>query len=158
MGETTMFLTRLLQPTVTASAHCDLPCGIYDPEQARIEAESCYKIIEKYNASSDDQFKARAIIIKEKQAELAKHHIDVLWSDYFKPEHVQKYPEITELCWKAAKQCSKVKGSLDIADARTLLDMIDKIADVGTKAGGPQPTRRPKAAAGRAQRRPPARR
>ena len=145
-----MFLTRLLKPTVTASAHCDLPCGIYDPEQARIEAESCLKIIEKYNASSDDQFKTRAILIKEERAELAKHHIDVLWSDYFKPEHVQKYPEITELCWKAAKQCSKVKGSLDAGEAKTLLDMIDKIADVWTKAGGPQATRVPKAAAARA--------
>jgi nickel superoxide dismutase len=145
-----MFLTRLLRPAVTASAHCDLPCGVYDPEQARIEAESVYKIIEKYNASSDEQFKTRAIVIKEERAELAKHHIDVLWSDYFKPEHVQKYPEITELCWKAAKQCSKVKGSLDIGDARALLDMIDKIADVWTKAGGPQATRVAKAAAARA--------
>jgi len=145
-----MFLTRLLKPTITASAHCDLPCGVYDPEQARIEAESCYKIIEKYNASSDEQFKTRAIVIKEERAELAKHHIDVLWSDYFKPEHVQKYPEITELCWKAAKQCSKVKGSLEIADAKALLDMIDKIADVWTKAGGPQATRVAKAAAARA--------
>ena len=145
-----MFLTRLLKPTITASAHCDLPCGVYDPEQARIEAESVYKIIEKYNASSDDQFKTRAIVIKEERAELAKHHIDVLWSDYFKPEHVQKYPEITELCWKAAKQCSKVKGSLDLGEAKTLLEMIDKIADVWTKAGGPQATRVAKAAAAKA--------
>ena len=136
-----MFLTRLLKPTITASAHCDLPCGVYDPEQARIEAESCYKIIEKYKASNDEQFKTRAILIKEERAELAKHHIDVLWSDYFKPEHVQKYPEITELCWKAAKQCSKVKSSLELSDAKTLLEMIDKIAEVWTKAGGPQATR-----------------
>src|SRR5467141_4955274 len=145
MGETIMFWTHLLKPTVTASAHCDLPCGVYDPEQARIEAESCHKIIEKNNASTDDQFKTRAIVIKEERAELAKHHIDVLWSDYFKPEHVQKNPEITELCLKAAKQCSKVKGSLDLAEAKTLLDMIDKIADVWTKAGGPQATRVQKA-------------
>jgi len=68
-------LARLLRPSVTAYAHCDLPCGIYDPEQARIEAESCYKTIEKYNASSDEHFKARAIQIKEERAELAKHHI-----------------------------------------------------------------------------------
>ena len=139
-----MFLSRLLKPTITASAHCDLPCGVYDPEQARIEAESCYKIIEKYKASTDELFKTRAIVIKEERAELAKHHIDVLWSDYFKPEHVQKYPEITELCWKAAKQCSTVKQSLDPSEARTLIDMIDRIADVWTKAGGPQATRMPK--------------
>jgi nickel superoxide dismutase len=145
-----MFFTRVLRPAVTAYAHCDLPCGVYDPEQARIEAESCYKIIEKYSASNDEHFKARAIGIKEERAELAKHHIDVLWSDYFKPEHVQKFPETTELCWKAAKQCSKVKQSLDIAEAKTLIEMIDKIADVWTKAGGPQATRMPKAAAARA--------
>ena len=145
-----MFLTRLLKPTITASAHCDLPCGVYDPEQARIEAESCYKIIEKYKASNDEQFKTRAILIKEERAELAKHHIDVLWSDYFKPEHVQKYPEITELCWKAAKQCSKVKSSLELSDAKTLLEMIDKIAEVWTKAGGPGATRVQRAVAARA--------
>src|SRR5438552_7651094 len=147
MGERLMFLSRLLKPTVTASAHCDLPCGVYDPEQARIEAESCYKIIEKYKASNDELFKTRAIVIKEERAELAKHHIDVLWSDYFKPEHVQKYPEITELCWKAGKQCSKEKGSLDIVEAKTLLDMIDKIAAVCTKAGRRSATRVAKAAA-----------
>jgi len=143
-------LARLLRPSVTAYAHCDLPCGIYDPEQARIEAESCYKTIEKYNASSDEHFKARAILVKEERAELAKHHIDVLWSDYFKPEHVQKYPEITDLCWKAAKQASKVKQSLDPGEARTLIELIDKIADVWTKAGGPQATRMPRAVGARA--------
>jgi nickel superoxide dismutase len=145
-----MFLTKILAPKTVAYAHCDLPCGVYDPEQARIEAESCYKIIEKYNGNNDEAFRARAILIKEERAELAKHHIDVLWSDYFKPEHVQKYPEITELCWKAAKQCSKVKASVDIADAKALLDLIDKISDVWTKAGGPQATRVAKAAAARA--------
>jgi len=143
-------LARLLRPSVTAFAHCDLPCGIYDPEQARIEAESCYKTIEKYNSSSDEHFKARAILVKEERAELAKHHVDVLWSDYFKPEHVQKYPEITDLCWKAAKQASKVKQSLDLNEARTLIELIDKIADVWTKAGGPQTTRMPKAVGARA--------
>src|SRR5438094_7944286 len=145
-----MFLKDLLRPSTIAHAHCDLPCGVYDPEQARIEAESCYKIIEKYSASNDEVFRTRAIGIKEERADLAKHHIDVLWGDYFKAEQVQKYPEITELCWKAAKQCSKVKGSVDIADAKSLLDMIDKIADVWTKAGGPQATRMPKAVAARA--------
>ena len=140
-------LTRLLRPSLVAHAHCDLPCGVYDPDQARVEAESVYKTLEKYHASTDDHFKARAIQVKEERAELAKHHIDVLWSDYFKPEHVQKYPEITDLCWKAAKQCSKVKQSLDINEAKTLLDLIDKIGDVWTKAGGPQATRMAKQAA-----------
>ena len=56
-----MDLLRALAPRRTAHAHCDIPCGVYDPAQARIEAESCYRIIEKYHASSDDVFRARCL-------------------------------------------------------------------------------------------------
>ena len=76
-------LTRWLAPRTIAHAHCDLPCGVYDPEQARIEAESCFRIMEKYQANTDATFRARAIGIKEERAELVKHHLDVLWHDYF---------------------------------------------------------------------------
>jgi len=134
-------LTRWLAPTTTARAHCDLPCGVYDPEQARIEAESCYRIIEKYGASEDPTFRARAIGIKEKQAELVKHHLDVLWHDYFKPEHLEKVPNLHEMFWNANKQVSKVKASTDIADAKTLLDMIDDIDDAWKATGGNEKTR-----------------
>ena len=106
-------LTRWLAPTTTASAHCDLPCGVYDPEQARIEAESCYRIIEKYAANEDPTFRARAIGIKEERADLVKHHLDVLWHDYFKPEHLEKVPNLHEMFWNANKQVSKVKASTD---------------------------------------------
>jgi len=134
-------LTRWLAPTTTARAHCDLPCGVYDPEQARIEAESCYRIIEKYGASEDPTFRARAIGIKEKQAELVKHHLDVLWHDYFKPEHLEKVPNLHEMFWNANKQVSKVKASTDIADAKTLLDMIDDIDAAWKATGGNEKTR-----------------
>ena len=96
-------LTRWLAPTTTARAHCDLPCGVYDPEQARIEAESCFRIMEKYQANTDETFRARAIGIKEERADLVKHHLDVLWHDYFKPEHVEKVPNLHDLFWKATK-------------------------------------------------------
>jgi nickel superoxide dismutase len=125
----------------TAYAHCDLPCGIYDPAQARIEAESCYKIIEKYNGSQDQVFRSRALQIKEERAELVKHHLDVLWHDYFKPEHVEKVPGLHDLFWNAAKQASKVKGSVDQADAAKLLDLIDRIDEAWRKTGGPEKTR-----------------
>jgi nickel superoxide dismutase len=134
-------LTRWLAPTTTALAHCDLPCGVYDPEQARIEAESCYKIIEKYAANEDPTFRARAIGIKEHQAELVKHHLDVLWHDYFKPEHLEKVPNLHEMFWNANKQVSKVKASTDLADARTLLDMIDDIDAAWKATGGNEKTR-----------------
>ena len=125
----------------TAYAHCDLRCGVYDPAQARIEAESCYKIIEKYQGSKDDIFRGRALHIKEERAELVKHHLDVLWHDYFKPEHTEKFPELHELFWKAAKQASAVKASVDIADATKLLEMIDKIDDIWRKTGGHEKSR-----------------
>ena len=120
-------LTGWLAPTTTAYAHCDLPCGVYDPEQARIEAESCHKILEKYAANEDATFRGRCLHIKEERAELVKHHLDVLWHDYFKPEHLEKVPNLHELFWNANKQASKVKASTDTADSKALLDMIDEI-------------------------------
>ena len=100
-------LRSLLRPTRHVHAHCDIPCGIYDPEQARIEAESCLRIIEKHDASDDKLFRARCIHVKEERAELVKHHLDVLWHDYFKPEHLEKHPGLHETFWKATKQASQ---------------------------------------------------
>jgi nickel superoxide dismutase len=129
------FVSRIVAPKATAHAHCDLPCGVYDPEQARIEAESCYRIIEKYAANQDATFRSRAIQIKEDRADLVKHHLDVLWHDYFKPEHLETVPNLHELFWNATKQVSKVKASTDLADAKVLLDMIDEV-DAAWKATG----------------------
>ena len=134
-------LTRWLAPKAVARAHCDLPCGVYDPEQARIEAESVYRTIEKYHASDDEQFKSRAIGIKEERAELVKHHLDVLWHDYFKPEHLEKVPNLHELFWNATKQVSKVKASTDPAEGKALLDMIDEIDAAWKATGGAEKTR-----------------
>ncbi|HSG85335.1 MAG TPA: superoxide dismutase, Ni, partial [Candidatus Limnocylindrales bacterium] len=134
-------LSRLLAPSTVARAHCDLPCGVYDPEQARIEAESIYRTIEKFHASDDDLFRGRAIHIKEERADLVKHHLDVLWHDYFKPEHLEAYPDLHDTFWKAAKQVSKVKGSLDLEDARALLTYIDEIDAMWKGTGGPGKTR-----------------
>jgi nickel superoxide dismutase len=137
-----MFRVRsFLAPATTVHAHCDLPCGVYDPEQARIEAESCYRIIEKYAANEDATFRARAIGIKEKQADLVKHHLDVLWHDYFKPEHLATVPNLHELFWTANKQVSKVKASTDLADAKKLLEMIDEIDAAWKATGGEGKTR-----------------
>jgi nickel superoxide dismutase len=141
------FPHRLFAPARRAYAHCDIPCGVYDPDQARIEAESCYKILEKYHASNEDHFKDRCIIVKEQRAELAKQHLDILWHDYFKPEHAQKYPQLHELFWQAAKQASKVKQTDNLAEARKLIELIDRIADIWEKTGGPEQTRLKKALA-----------
>ena len=126
---------RVLAPRTTVRAHCDLPCGVYDPEQARIEAESVYRIIEKYAANEDPTFRTRALLIKERQSDLVKHHLDVLWHDYFKPEHLAVVPNLHQLFWDANKQVSKVKASTSIDDAKKLLELIDEV-DAAWKATG----------------------
>jgi len=119
-------LTDLIKPVY---AHCDLPCGVYDPAQARIEAESVLAIMKKYDGF-DDHNKVRAIIIKEERAELVKHHLWVLWTDYFKPEHLEKYPDLHNKFWKAAKQAGECKHHIEPAEGEKLLEMIDDIAKI----------------------------
>ena len=116
-------------------AHCDLPCGVYDPLQAKIEAVSVHKILEKY-ADLHDEDKVRAVLIKEQRLELVKHHLWVLWTDYFKPEHLEKHPDLHDLFWRATKQAGAVKKTVDPAEAKKLLALIDEISDVfqATKA------------------------
>jgi nickel superoxide dismutase len=116
-----------LNPPTEVRAHCDLPCGVYDPAQARIEAESVKNTIDKFNDSNDDVFKTRAILIKEERADLVKHHLWVLWTDYFKPEHLEKYPNLHDLFWKATKTAGEVKKANDPAVAQRLLDQIAEI-------------------------------
>ncbi|HEX7464177.1 MAG TPA: superoxide dismutase, Ni, partial [Actinomycetota bacterium] len=100
------------------------------PAQARIEAESVKAIQEKYQGSEDPAFRTRALDIKEQRAELVKHHLWVLWTDYFKPEHLEKYPQLHELFWKATKEAGAAKKSEDPAQGQKLLDAIDEIAKV----------------------------
>ncbi|WP_043468932.1 superoxide dismutase, Ni [Kitasatospora sp. MBT66] len=122
--------SRLFAPRATAHAHCDLPCGVYDPAQARIEAESVKATQEKYQANEDAHFRARAVIIKEQRAEAVKHHISVLWSDYFKAPHFEKYPQLHQLINDTLKAASAAKASTDPATGQALLDLIagfDKI-------------------------------
>ena len=122
-------LSRLFTPKTVVHAHCDLPCGVYDPAQARIEAESIKMIIQKVSENSDADFRTRAILIKEQRAELVKHHLWVLWTDYFKPPHFEKYPELHGLFNEATKLAgaSGAKGSLDADVAQKLLDKIAEI-------------------------------
>jgi nickel superoxide dismutase len=114
------------------AAHCDLPCGVYDPAQARIEAESVKGCITKFHASDDAEFKQRAVLIKEERAELVKHHLSVLWTDYFKAPHFEKYPQLHTLFNDAIKLAGAggVKGSTDVAVADQLLGKIDEIAEI----------------------------
>jgi nickel superoxide dismutase len=125
-------LARLLAPKVTVHAHCDLPCGVYDPAQARIEAESVKAIIQKYQGNTDPEFRTRCLIIKEERSELVKHHLWVLWTDYFKPPHFEKYPQLHQLFNDATKLAGAAgtKGTVDVGKADELLGKIEEISKI----------------------------
>jgi nickel superoxide dismutase len=128
-------LEALLSPRRVVHAHCDLPCGIYDPTQAKIEAESVkaiqtrYQDPEKFKTKGEtvDDYRARCLIIKEERANLVKEHLWVLWTDYFRPEHIEKYPQLHELFWKATKEAGLAKKSQDPQQGQGLLDAIAEI-------------------------------
>ncbi len=118
---------KLFGPLEIVYAHCDLPCGVYDPVQARIEAESIAKIMEKYSGLTAED-KTRAILIKEQRAELVKHHLWVLWTDYFKPEHLKAHPNLHDLFWRATKKAGEAKRVPDVKVGEELIDLIEEIA------------------------------
>ena len=122
-------LRQALSPKTFVSAHCDLPCGVYDPAQARIEAESVKMSQQKYQDNTDIEFRTRAIGTIVERSELVKHHLWVLWTDYFKPPHFEKYPQLHELFNKATKAAGAggTKGSADPATGQALLDLIAEI-------------------------------
>ncbi len=123
-------LHRILAPRRTVQAHCDLPCGVYDPAQARIEAESVKACQQKWQDNDDAEFRARAVSIKEERANMVKEHLWVLWTDYFKPEHLEKHPGLHEMFWKATKEAGAAKKSNDPSQGQALLDAIDEVAKV----------------------------
>jgi nickel superoxide dismutase len=129
----------LMRPRRVVHAHCDLPCGVYDPAQARIEADSVKAIQEMFKDSgqrkppnwsdtqSEEVWRTRALKIKEERADLVKHHLWVLWTDYFKPEHLEKYPDLHEKFWKATKAAGDSKRSEDPSQGQQLLDAIGEL-------------------------------
>ena len=121
-----------LRPAPEASAHCDGPCGVYDPASARIAGEAVLSMTKKIVAldmSADGAHNtySRFVAIKEEQAELAKRELNILWHDYFKPEHLETYPDLHTTFWNAAKQCSACKTSVSVDAATELMSQIEAI-------------------------------
>src|SRR5215813_6847763 len=127
-----MRLPRMLTPRTIVRAHCDLPCGVYDPAQAKIEADSVKAICDKYQANSDPDFRTRALIIKEQRAELVKHHLWVLWTDYFKAPHFEKYPDLSRPVNGGPKVArgAGAKGSAGPGGGGEVLQKIEEITKI----------------------------
>jgi nickel superoxide dismutase len=130
-------VTRWLRPATTVHAHCDVPCGIYDPHQAELAARTVARMVEligqlpKENPTEADRAKfVRCIAIKEQHAEIVKHEIQVIWSDYFKPEHLERYPDLHDRTWKILKLASKNKQNIDAQAAAELEASVKEFADI----------------------------
>lgn len=128
-------------------AHCDVPCGIYDPHTAALGAKTVFTMVKKMTelpvpaptAPPKDQLEYRNTIVrmtqtKENHAQLCKQELLILWSDYFKPENAGPFPDLHDTFWKAAKLCSYNKQHVDLAKAQELMDATAKIADMFQKA------------------------
>jgi nickel superoxide dismutase len=125
----------------TVSAHCDIPCGIYDPHAAQIAALTVLRMDQLANnlqmAGSDkaqmDTYGnslSRYVVVKEQHAEICKKEIDILWHDYFRPEHLEKYPDLHTIIWNANKLASRNKQNIDVAAAEELLAATNRIAEI----------------------------
>ena len=127
-----MRLPRFLTPSTVASAHCDLPCGVYDPVAARYEAQSVKAMQAKYQANEDPVFRTRAIMIISERAEEVKRQLAILWHDYFKATRFEKFPQLHMLINDTIKKASGTgaKQSVDPASGQALLDGIDQVADI----------------------------
>ena len=123
------------------SAHCDIPCGIYDPHAAQIAALTVLRMdqlignlqsegTEKAQMDKYGNSLARYIKVKEEHAEIVKKEIDILWHDYFRPEHVEKYPDLHTIIWNANKLASRNKQNVDTAAAEELLGATNRIAEI----------------------------
>jgi len=137
-----------------AHAHCDIPCGIYDPLPAQIAAMTVlrmHQLIEGLpqpgpNASKEEMDRygnsiARYIAVKEQHAELCKRELDILWHDYFKPEHLERYPDLHSLFWNTTKLASKTKQEINKQAAEELVQSVQRIAEIFWETKG-APTHR----------------
>ena len=131
-------LADSLSPFGVAHAHCDIPCGIYDPRDAIQAAQTCIRMTELIQESGDvSDVSARNNLIryvaaKEEHAKKAKDDILVIWTDYFKPEHLEQYPNLHELVWNACKLGSQVKQNVDMEAAQAFKTALEEIGDIFT--------------------------
>lgn len=125
-----------LLPLNTAYAHCDIPCGIYDPKAAQTAAKTVLVMVQKINALPKDDTNSfvRMVMNKEKHAQICKNELFTLWADYFKPEHLEMFPELHDTFWKTAKLCSENKHHVDEETAKKLVESVDMIADMFAKS------------------------
>ena len=130
-----MSLTSWLRPRTIARAHCDVPCGIYDPHEAVLAAKTVARMVELIGLIEGDDVAARnkfarCVAVKEQHAEKVKREVQVIWSDYFKPEHLERSPELHSKVWQLLKLAGRNKQSVDAEAAAQLIAATEEFADM----------------------------
>lgn len=127
---TARIIDRFLEPK-TAHAHCDIPCGIYDPHYAQLAAHTVVRMTQLIEQKKEDAHAvARYAKTKEEHAELCKQEIGIIWGDYFKPEHIQKYPQLHEMTYNIMKAASKARQEVSMQAAEELLESVNRFAEI----------------------------
>jgi nickel superoxide dismutase len=128
-----------LHPFAQAEAHCDIPCGIYDPTPAQIDALTVVRMMDLMHtlAEGDDKDKieyhnsiSRYIAVKESHAEKAKNEIRVIWGDFIKEAHIEKYPELPGLVHKIMQLGSKCRQTAAREQGLSFVDAINRFAEI----------------------------
>jgi nickel superoxide dismutase len=130
-------LTDMLRPSTVAHAHCDIPCGIYDPSEAVLAARTVARMVELIGklpevptSVADRNTFVRCVAVKEQHAEKVKHAVAEIWGDYFKPEHLAAYPELHTKVWSLLKLAGKCKQTVDAQAAADLEAATKEFADM----------------------------
>jgi nickel superoxide dismutase len=141
--------TQRTLPAEEAAAHCDIPCGIYDPHAAQVAAHTVIRMCDliaglgELNSTEKLHTFTRHVAVKEEHAAIAEHEIVILWTDYFRPEHAEKYANLHTLVWQTCKLTSTVKQQINKQAALDLLAGIQQIAEIFWETKGVKTKRVP---------------
>lgn len=136
-------------PSRPVYAHCDIPCGIYDPYMAQVAAHSVIRMTQLIEEASTEDVKAaahkitRLTQVKEEHAEIVKREVRIIWGDFFKQEHIAKFPNLHDQVFQIMKLASKARQEFDMESAKKLLELVQLFAEEFYKAKGLEPIRIP---------------
>lgn len=136
-----------LFPEKTAYAHCDIPCGVYDPNGAQQASHTVVRMtqllseIKRENETKAEHDIARVTHVKEKHADRLEEELETLRNDYFKDEHFEKYQNLNELFSNAFNSLSKARQGIDIQSAKEALESVLQISEIFYKSKNVTPVR-----------------
>lgn len=136
---------KLLRENI-AFAHCDIPCGIYDPHNAQLAAHTILRMTmllkeEKRDSLESEHNIERMTHVKEEHGKLVESELGTLENDYFKKEHFEKFPNLKELLSSAIKFSIKTRQNIDIDTSKELIEIVLQISEIFFKTKGVTPVR-----------------